>query len=326
MRVSQLVLTAALATLAAASPAISQDWPSKPIRLIVGFPPGALPDVLGRMVAERMTVGLKQAVIVENRPGAAGTIAGNFVARSPNDGYTLLGGVAANLAVAPHLMSSAQYVPTKDFAPIGLIQRSPYFIVAAADVPVQNLKELVAYAKSNPDKLNFITPGVGTPHHLTWELIMLQTGVKMVHVPGQAAQMISETITGRTQLFMDSATSTMVSNVKSGKLKMIGMTGDKRMADHSAVATAREQGLEGIVSHAYNGLVAPAGTPASVIQRLNSELNLVLVRPEILERLRMEGVPTEQGVASTPEHFGALIASEYTRWGKVIKDARITIN
>lgn len=189
-----------------------------------------------------------------------------------------------------------------------------------------NLKELIAYAKSNPDKLNFITPGVGTPHHLTWELIMLQTGIKMVHVPGQAAQMISETITGRTQLFMDSATSVMVSNVKAGKLKMIGMTGDKRMAGHPGVATAREQGLEGIVSHAYNGLVGPSGTPVAVVQRLNSELNAALGRPEILERLRAEGVPTEQGVASTPEQFGALIASEYARWGKVIKDAGITIN
>ena len=154
---------------------------------------------------------------------------------------------------------------------------------------------------------------------------MLQTGLKMVHIPVQAAQMISETLTGRTHVFMDSATSVIVSNVKSGKLKMIGMTGDKRMADHPGVATAREQGLD-IVSHAYNGLVAPTGTPDPIVKRLNAELNAVLVRPEIVERLRAEGVPTEQGVASTPEQFGALIAAEYARWGKVIKDARITID
>ena len=326
MRTSGFFLLALLIALVHTTPARGQDWPSKPIRMIVGFPPGALPDVLGRMVAERMTSALKQPIVVENRPGAAGVIAGNFVARSPADGYTILVGVAANLAVAPHLMASAQYVPTKDFAPVGLIQRSPYFIVATTAVPVATLTELLAYAKSHPDQLNFITPGVGTPHHLTWELIMLQTGVKMVHVPGQAAQMISETITGRTHLCMDSATSVMVSNVKSGKLKMIGMTGDRRMVDHAGVPTAREQGLEGIVSHAYNGLVVPAGTPGPVIQRLNAELNTVLARPEIIERLRAEGVPTEQGVGSTPEQFGALIASEYLRWGKVIKDARITVN
>jgi tripartite-type tricarboxylate transporter receptor subunit TctC len=326
MSTLRVVFTAFITALITAAPAIAQDWPSKPVRMIVGFPPGALPDVLARMVADRMTGTLHQPVIVENRPGAAGTIAGNLVARSPADGYTLLVGVAANLAVAPHLMASAQYVPTKDFAPIGLIQRSPYFIVAAMDLPVANLKELLAYAKANPGKLNFVTPGVGTPHHLTWELMMLQTGVKMVHVPVQAAQMITETVTGRAHLFMDSATSVMVANVKSGKLKMIGMTGEKRMADHPDVATAREQGLEGIVSHAYNGLVAPAGTPAAIVKRLNSELNAVLARPEIIERLRAEGVPTEQGVGSTPEQFGALIGTEYARWGKVIKEARITIN
>jgi tripartite-type tricarboxylate transporter receptor subunit TctC len=318
-------LLAALCALFATA-VLGQEWPTKPIRMIVGFPPGALPDVLGRMVAERMTAGFKQAVIVENRPGAAGVIAGNFVAKAPADGYTLLVGVAANLAVAPHLMSSAQYVPTKDFAPIGLIQRSPYFIVAAADLPVASIRELLSYAASNPGKLNFITPGVGTPHHLTWELIMMQTGAKMVHVPGQAAQMISETITGRTHLFMDSATSVMASNVKAGKLKIIGMTGDRRMADYPTVPTAREQGLDGIVSHAYNGLVAPAGTPDAVLKRLNAELNTVLARPEIVERLKAEGVPTEQGVGSTPEQFGALISAEYARWGKVIRDARITIN
>lgn len=325
MQKAKLIFLALLA--AAAMPAAqAQEWPAKPIRMIVGFPPGALPDVLGRMVAERMTAGLKQAVIVENRPGAAGVIAGNFVAKAPADGYTLLVGVAANLAVAPHLMSSAQYVPTRDFAPIGLIQRSPYFIVAAADLPVANIKELLSYATANPGKLNFITPGVGTPHHLTWELIMMQSGVKMVHVPGQAAQMISETITGRTHLFMDSATSVMVSYVKAGKLKMIGMTGDKRMADHPAVATAQEQGLASIISHAYNGLAAPVGTPDAIVRRLNAELNAVLARPEIVERLKAEGVPTEQGVGSTPEQFGALISAEYARWGKVIRDARITIN
>lgn len=309
----------------AASPSAAQTWPIKPIRMVVGFPPGALPEVLGRVVAAKMTPALGQSIIVESKPGAAGSIAASEVARAAPDGYTIMVGVAANLAVAPHLLPSANYDPSKAFAAIGIIQRSPYFVTARSDLPVANLRDLIAYAKANPDKLNFATPGTGTPHHLTWELLMLRTGMKMTHIPVQAAQMVTETLAGRTHVFMDSATSPIVSNVKTGNFKFLAMTGAARMNAQPQVPTVAEQGVSGVASYAYNGLVAPAGTPREIIVRLNAELNRALAMSDVLERLRAEGVPTEQGVSSTPEEFAAWIASEYAGWGKVIKDAGIVL-
>lgn len=302
-----------------------QKWPSKPIQLVVGFPPGTLPDVLGRMVAEKMGKNLGQPVVVIDQPGAAGALAANAVARAAADGYTLMVGVAASIAVAPHVFRTAAYDPVKAFTPIGLIQRSPYFIVARGDIPFSDFSDMLDYARKNPGKLNFGTPGIATLHHLTWELLQQKTGVSMTHIPMQAPQMITETLAGRIDLFMDSATSLTTSNVKAGKFKFIAMTGDRRMAAFPDVPTVSESGVE-LVSGAFNGIVGPAGLPQEIVQTLNSELNRALASPEILERLSQEGVPVEGGVRSTPQEFGELIRSEYMRWGVVIKAANIKLS
>ncbi|MGD9943352.1 MAG: Bug family tripartite tricarboxylate transporter substrate binding protein [Burkholderiaceae bacterium] len=309
-------------------PALAADasgWPARTIRLVIGFPPGTLPDVMGRVVAEKMARGLGQSIIVDNKSGAAGSLAASEVARAAPDGYTIMVGVASNLAVAPYVMRSANYDPAKSFAAIGIIQRSPYFIVARPDLPVSNLRELLAYARSQPGKLNYATPGVATLHHLTWELLSQRAGISMTHVPMQGPQMITEMLGGRVDLFMDSATSIVTSNVKSGKFKFIAMTGSTRMAALPDVPTAGEQGVTGVESHAFNGMLAPAGTPREILLRLNAELNKALTAPDTMERLKAEGVPVEQGVTSTPEGFASLVASEYVRWGRVIKDANISM-
>lgn len=302
----------------------AQKWPAKPVQVVVGFPPGTLPDVLGRMVADKMGRSLGQPLVVVDQPGAAGALAANAVARAAPDGYTLMVGVAASIAVAPHVFKSAAYDPTKAFVPIGLIQRSPYFITARHDVPFSNFAGMLDYARKNPGKLNFGTPGIATLHHLTWELLQQKTGVSMTHIPMQAPQMVTETLAGRIDLFMDSATSLTTSNVKAGKFKFIAMSGEKRMAAFPDVPTIAESGFP-IYSAAFNGLVGPAGLPQEVVQIMNTELNRALASPEILERLAQEGVPVEGGVQSTPQQFGDLIRSEYARWGEVIKTANIKL-
>jgi tripartite-type tricarboxylate transporter receptor subunit TctC len=306
--------------------ALAQIWPAKPVRLVIGFPPGTPPEVIGRMLADKFTAALGQAFVVENRPGAAGTIAANAVAQSAPDGYTLMVGVAANLAVAPHLLPSAAYNPGRAFEPIGFIQRGPYFIVVRSDLPVSSLQELIAYSKANPQKLNFATPGMGTVHHLTWELLMMRTGAALTHVPQQGgAQMVAETLGGRTHAFMENAASPVVANVRAGKLKLLATTAERRVSLFPEIATAAEQGVPGVEAYSWWGLVGPAGMPREIVQRMNAELNRALSSPDMVERLKGEGVPDDMRITSTPEEFGRWVSTEYERWGRVIKEAGVKL-
>ncbi|MFN0300357.1 MAG: Bug family tripartite tricarboxylate transporter substrate binding protein [Burkholderiales bacterium] len=309
-----------------ATPAQTGPYPNKPVKLVVGFPPGTPPEVVGRLITERLAASLGQPFVIENRPGAAGTIAASAVAQAPADGYTLMLGVAAALAVAPHLLPSAKYDPRKDFAPIGLIQRGPYYVFVRNELPINSLQELIAYSKENPTQLNYASPGTGTVHHLTWELFMQRTGAKLLHVPFQGgAQMVMDTVAGRTQVFMDNASSAVMAHIKSGTLRMIGVTADRRSEQFPSIATGIEQGVPGFESYSWWGLVAPAGTPDAIVQRLNTEMAKALATPALVERLRAEGVPDDGRKTITPAQFGMWIASEFEGWGKVIKDANVKI-
>lgn len=319
-------IAVAAASMLIASAVSAQAWPTKPVKLVLGFPPGSAPDTIGRMLADKFTASIGQPFVMENRPGAAATIAATQVAQAPADGYTIMIGLAASMATAAHLLPSAKYHPVKDFAPIGFIQRGPYYLAVRTDLPVENLQDLLALAKAKPGSLNFASPGVGTQHHLTWELMMLMTGLKFTHIPlTGSAQMISETITGRTDLSLDGAGVQFASQVKAGKLKLIAMTGSRPLPIFPGVKTMNEQGLA-LESYSWWGLVAPAGTPRPVIDRMNAELNKALASPDMIERLTAEGAITDGKPGSTPEEFGRWIATEYERWGKVIKDAGIKLN
>jgi tripartite-type tricarboxylate transporter receptor subunit TctC len=232
-------------------------------------------------------------------------------------------GVAANLAVAANALADG-YDPTKLFAPVGLIQRGAYAVYTAPALPVASFRELIALAKKEPEKLHVATPGVASAHHLAWELLMARAGVKLVHVPFNGMQMVTETIAGRTQILMTSPSSVLRQLAEAGKLKVIATSGAKRLDQLSHLPTIGEQGVPGYEAYSWWGLVVPAATPPSLVARLNTALNSTLDLPEIRERLRAEGVPDER-FASTPEAFGAWIASEYALWGKVMRERQIRL-
>lgn len=301
----------------------AQSNPARPVRILVGTPPGTGPDIVGRILAEKMAGELRQPVIVENRPGASGTIAAQLAARASADGHTMLLGTAANLAVAPHLLPSARYDPMRAFVPVGLIQRGPYAIAVYPGVPARNLPEFIAHAKSNPGKLDFGTPGTGSAHHVAWELFMMRTGTQLVHIPYKGgAQALQDVITGRIAVFMASPNSRITQYVEAGKLRYIAVTGATRLNQLPSVPTVSEQGVPGFEAYAWWGVLMPAGAPRKAVARINAALNRALDDPGIRKRLRDQGVPDER-FATTPQKFGAWIAEEFARWGKVIKDAGI---
>jgi tripartite-type tricarboxylate transporter receptor subunit TctC len=299
----------------------AEEAATRPIMLVIPTAVGGAPDTVGRVLASNMGNRLRTTVVTVNRPGASGTIAARAVAQANPDGHTLLLGVAANLAVAANALAGG-YDPTKWFASVGLIQRGPYAVFVSTSLPVSTFRELLAHAKKEPGRLNFATPGVASAHHLAWELLMARTGVRLVHVPFQGLQMVTETVAGRTQVVMTSPGSTLRQLADASKLKIIATSGAKRLDQLSHLPTISEQGVPGYEAYSWWGLVAPSGTPPSVVARLNTALNAALDVPEIRERLRAEGVPEER-FATTPEAFGAWIAAEYALWGKVIRERNI---
>jgi tripartite-type tricarboxylate transporter receptor subunit TctC len=301
-------------------------WPAKPVHVINGFPPGSAPDTVMRMIAERIGPAIGQTVLVENRVGAAGTIAATAVSQAAPDGYTVLLGFAANITVAPHLLASARYNPTTDFAPIGLIQRSPYFIAVRGDLPMRTFQDLVAEAKARPGALNYASIGVGSQHHLTWEVLSSRLGINVVHVPlSGTVQAIAETIGGRTEVIIDAAGTAFAAQAKAGKLRLLAMTGSKPLAIFPEVPALADLGLPGFESLAWWGMLAPPGTPAAIVTRLNAELNRAIATPEVAERLRQEGAIMGDTMGTTPADLGRWIATEYERWGRVIRDAGIKV-
>lgn len=305
------------------SAAHAKEAAPRPIMFVIPTAAGGAPDSVGRVLASNMGNRLGTSIVVLNRPGASGTIAARGVAQATPDGHTVLLGVAANLAVAANALAGG-YDPAKLFAPIGLIQRGPYAVYTSPTLPLSTFRELMAHANREPGRLHFATPGVASAHHLAWELLMARTGIKLVHVPFNGLQMVMETVAGRTQVVMTSPGSTLRQLADAGRLKVIATSGAKRLDQLSHVPTISEQGVPGYEAYSWWGLVVPAATPRRIIERLNGALNSALDAPEIRQRLRAEGVPEER-FATTPDAFGAWIASEYALWGKVIRDRNISL-
>jgi len=299
----------------AAASVLAQGYPDKPLKLVVPFPPGGPTDIVGRLVAQKLAEGIGQPVVVENRPGAGGTVGSTAVARAPADGYTLLYG-STTLAIAPSLYRDLAYDPRTAFAPISLVSRGPIIAAVNAQLPAKTLKDFIALAKSSPGRINYGSAGSGTPPHLAAELFKTVAGVDLVHVPYKGGgPAVSDLAGGQVQVIFEGLP-TLLPHIKSGKVRALAITGAKRDPALPEVPTFAEAGLPGYDANFWNGLVAPAGTPAEVIARLNSVLVQALATPEVhaaLVRLGLEAAGT------TPQQFGDFIAAEIDKWARVVK-------
>ena len=313
-----LKLCAATLGLVVSVGTVAQDYPSKPLRMIVPFPPGGVTDIVARAVAAKLAIELGQSVVVENRAGASGVIGAEAGARSPADGYTLVMGNISTLAINPVTFAKLPYDPIASFDPISMVAIQPLIVAVHPSLPVKSLSELVQYAKSQPGKLNYGT--AGSSIHLAVEFFSTAAGIKMNHIPYKgSAPALTDLIGGQVQVLFDPFSS-IYPFVASGKVRALAVTTDKRSATAPTLPTVAESGYANFDVSSWQGIVVPAGTPKAVIQRLNRDLVKVLSTPEMKERFGQYSAVT---AASTPEQFSSYIKEEITRWQKVAIDAGV---
>ena len=298
----------------------AQAWPAKPLRYIVPFPPGAFNDTLARTLSTEMAKTLGQPVIVENRPGGNTIPATEFAAKSPADGYTLYGAALPFSVIQSLYPKQVSFDVTRDFAPITLAGVTPNLLVANSGAPVNNVRELIAYAKANPGKLNYASTGNGTSNHLSFELFKSMTKTFITHIPYKgSAPAVTDLIAGQVDVMFDN-TPNVLPHVRSGKLKALAVSSKTRTALAPEIPTVDEAGVPGYDVGVWFGVLTVAGTPRDVVQRLNSEMVKILTSAEVKERFGKMGVEV---VAGTPEHFSQFLKSEVARWAKVVQDANI---
>lgn len=325
MRLKARGVAAALAVLATAvglSSAKSADtYPSGPIKLVLPLGAGGATDNLARISSAPVEAKLGQPIVIENRPGAGGSLASALVAQSPPDGQTLLFANFATHAVTPTLFTNLTYDPVKDFKPVTLIASQPHLVLVNNDLPVKTLAELIDYAKQNPGKLNFASAGVGSPLHLAAEYFKLKTGTDLVHVPYKSsAPALLDLIAGRVQVFFDNV-STGLPYVQSGKVRALAITSAKRSPLAPDVPTAAEAGLPDFETYGWWGVAAPAKTPPEVVEKLSATYIAGLKTPEVADKLASQGYTV---IASSPSEFEDYIKKEITKWEPVIKAAKLT--
>lgn len=313
----------ALSLLSASLPAMADAYPSKPIRVIVPFPPGGGTDVLAREITQQVGASTGWNFVVENRPGAGGNLGVDLVAKAPGDGYTLVLGQTSNLAINATLYAKLPYDPRKDLAPIALVADAPLVIVVPAVSPYKTLGELVAAARAKPGTLNFASPGNGTVAHLTGEMLQRAAGVKFQHVPYKGTnQAMTDVISNQVQLYIASIPS-MMGFVKQGKVRPLAVTSARRVDDLPQVPTVAESGFKGFDATTWFGFAAPASTPKDILARLNAEFNKALQAPDMRKKLADQGAVARGGSA---DQFSALINADIPRWGKVVKESGATVD
>jgi tripartite-type tricarboxylate transporter receptor subunit TctC len=309
----------ALALLAAAVPAAwAQGYPTKPVRVIVTFPPGGTPDIYGRIMSAELSKAWSQSVVVENRAGAGGTIGTDFVAKSAPDGYTLLFAADASITIAPNLYSKLPYDPVRDLAPIVNVTAGPFVLMANPAFPPNNVKELIALVRAQPGKISYASSGAGGQQHLAMESIRSMAGnMDMIHVPYKGfGQGIADVLANQVPLIFGGITAS-IQLTRSGKLKALGVTGPKRAKALPGVPAISET-LPGFDITAWYGFMAPAGTPREIVRKVHDDSVAVIRRPDFLERLDKDGIDP---VANTPEEFAAQIKTDLARWGKIVQAA-----
>jgi len=303
--------------------AFAQPYPSKPVRVIIPYPPGGGNDTLGRLFAAKLGDRLGQPFIVENRPGAGTMIGTEAAAKSAPDGYTILLSSIATHALSPNLYSRVPYDPIKDFAPITLLGIAPTVLVINQDVPAKSLSELISLAKSKPGQLAYASGGNGTPPHINGEVFKSIAGVDLLHVAYKGGgPALTDLIAGRVHVMLDTAASAMP-HVRAGKLRALAIAAPKRSAEYPDLPTFAEAGLAAYDTNAWYSMHAPAGTPPDIVRRLNTELVAILKEPDILARFKQ--LSTEP-VGNTPEEFAAFVKAELDKYARIIKAAGIKLD
>lgn len=317
--ISKLIVGAAL--LACASLALA-DYPDKSIRLVVPWPPGGGTDVFARLIGQQMSEDWKTPVVVDNRPGAAGNIGAEVVAKAPADGYTIML-ATITIATSPAMYKSLSFDPLRDFAPITLVAGVPHVLVVNPSLPVKNVRELIALAKREPGKLNYASAGVGSPFHLAAELFKLLSGTNIVHVPYQGGGPAVTALLGNQVQLTFANMVAVLPQVRAGKLRALGVTSAQRSPGAPDIPTIAESGLPGYDFSSWFGFFAPAGTPREIVARLNREIVATLKRDAISQKLTAQGADI---VGSSAEEFSRYVAAETEKWGKVIRQAGIKAN
>jgi tripartite-type tricarboxylate transporter receptor subunit TctC len=315
------ILLAAVWLASGAAAATAQGYPTKPVRIVVGFTAGGPTDAIARIVAQKLSDSLGQQFVVENIGGAGGNTAAGQVARATPDGYTIMA-ISTGFVVNPSLYAKVPYDPIKDFAPISLVAASPNVVVVNPSVPAKTLSELVQLIRDNPGKYSFAGPGVGSTPHLGGELFRLAFGLDLVHVPfAGAGPAVQATVGGHTPIAFTALPSSL-SAIQAGQLRALGVAASKRAANMPDVPTFAEQGIKDQDADTLTGIVAPAGTPKEIVDLLYREIAKAVSQPEVRERLTTLGFDP---VANTPDEFGARIKLEIDKWGKVVRDAKLRI-
>jgi tripartite-type tricarboxylate transporter receptor subunit TctC len=314
-----LACVAALAPLLLPAASAAEDFPAHQIRLIVPFPPGGPNDIIARVIGQRMSEIVKQPIIIDNRGGQSGVLGTEVLTKAKPDGYTIAITSAGSLAISP-TMEKVAYDPLRDLQPITLVATVPEMLVVATDVPANNMAELVALAKAKPGKLNFASTGPGSLPHLAGELLKLSAKIDIVHVPYRGAAPALNDILGQQvqMVFLDLPV--LLPQIKSGALRPIALGAPKRAQTAADVPTTAEVGMPDVLAENWYGMLAPAGTPAPIVARLNAIATEAMRDPAVKEKLAVQGAEV---VGDSPEHFHAFVASEIARWAKVIKDAGV---
>ena len=309
--------------LSVAGPAAGQQYPARPVRMIVGFPPGGGTDIIGRIVAQKLSENLGQQIVVENRGGATGMLGAELAAKAPPDGYTIMMAHIAAISILPSLYARMSYDSAKDFAPITLAAIGPNLLVVHPSVPAKSVRELIALAKARPGQLQYASPGSGSVQHLSGELFKLQAKVDMLHVPYKGSgQSIVDLIAGHVHLDFDSVPP-VLPHVRSGRLRALAVTSEKRFSILPDIPTVTEGGVPGFDMSTWWGLVAPAAVSKDIIARLQGETVKLLRQNDVKEKIAFAGADT---VGNTPDQFGAFIRSETDTYARIVKAANIKLD
>ena len=323
-KTARLFAAALLIAAAGAGPAFAESYPIKPIKLVVGFPPGGINDIVARIVGQKLSESLGQPVVVDNRAGAGGTIGADSVAKAKPDGYTLLLGSVSNIAMAPSQYKALPYDPTKDFTPVALLASAPNILVVNSSLPIKSVKDLIALARQKPGQISYASAGNGTSNHLTVELLKVLADIDLVHIPYKGdTPAITDVIGGQVPMMFPTLP-VALPHIKSGKLRAIAVSSAKPTALMPGVPTVAESGgLPDFEVSVWVGILAPAGTPKDIVERLSTELTKIVRMPEIKEKLASLGA---EPATMDPARFAGYIKSETAKWSKVAQAAKIVPN